>query len=252
MRRILGGLLTTIALLLASFTIPGLVPAASAASIGTVTVSAPSFKFPSYGTGCYYGNDYKVTVPVSGLGGEGGDIDVELRVTAPDRSIFDMNFDYRSVTADGTYTFTLDGSMFCHYLDKRGTYSAKAIVTVVDWETFAETTRTATKTFTVSNTRRASQIAYTGKTKSGDHSWKVTGTLTRNGVRQVGKTVKLQVKKDGVWRTVKSAKTSGQAGKRGTVAIVWNPPSSRNYRLYYAGDAYTYADASGAFWLRNR
>lgn len=86
MRRILGGLLTTIAMLVASFTIPGFVPAASAASIGTVTVSAPSFKFPSYGTGCYYGNDYKVTVPVSGLGAESGDIDVELRVTAPDRS----------------------------------------------------------------------------------------------------------------------------------------------------------------------
>jgi hypothetical protein len=251
MRRILGGLLTTIALLLASFTIPGFVPAASAASIGTVAVSAPSFKFPSYGTGCYYGKDYKVTVPVTGLGAEGGGVEVELRITAPDRSHFDSGFAYRD-GGNGTYTFTIDGSFFCHYLDKRGTYTAKAIVTVTDWATFAETKRTAAKTFTVSNTRLASQIAYTGKAKSGDHSWKVTGTLTRNGARQVGKTVKLQVKKDGAWRTVKSAKTSGQAGKRGTVAIVWNPPSSRNYRLYYAGDAYTYADASGAFWLRNR
>jgi hypothetical protein len=252
MRRILGGLLTTIALLVASFTIPGFVPAASAASIGTVTLSAPSFKFPSYGTGCYYGNDYKVTVPVSGLGADGGDIDVELRVLAPDKSIFDMDFDYKPVMANGTYTFTLDGSMFCHYSDKRGTYTAQAIVTVLDWSTFAETKRTATKTFTVSNTRLASQIAYTGKSTYGSHSWKVTGTLTRNGVRQVGKTVKLQVRKDGVWRTVKSATTSGQAGRRGTVAIVWDPPRSSNYRLYYAGDAYTYADASSTFWFRNR
>lgn len=251
MRRILGGLVTTIAVLLASFTIPGFVPAASAASIGTVTVSAPSFKFPSYGTGCYYGRDYQVTVPVSGLGAEGGAIDVELRVTAPDRSYFDSGYAYRD-GGNGTYTFTFDGSFFCHYLDKRGTYTAQAIVTVTDWETFVETKRTGSKTFTVSNTRLASQIAYTGKARYGNHSWKVTGTLTRNGVRQVGKTVKLQVRKDGVWRTVKSAKTSGQAGKRGTVAIVWDPPSSRNYRFYYAGDAYTYADASGTFWLRNR
>ena len=252
MRRILGGLIATIALLIASFAIPGLVPAASAATIGTLTVSAPSFKFPSYGTGCYYGKDYKVAVPVSGLGADGGDIDVELRVLAPDKSIFDMDYDYKSVAVDGTYTFTFDGSMFCHYSDKRGTYTAQAIVTVLDWSTFAETKRTAAKTFTVSNTHLASQIAYTGKSTYGSHSWKVTGTLTRNGVRQVGKTVKLQVRKDGAWRTVKSAKTSGQAGRRGTVAIVWDPPSSRNCRLYYAGDAYTYADASGTFWLRNR
>lgn len=251
MRRILGGLVTTIALLLASFTIPGFVPAASAASIGTATVSAPSFKFPSYGTGCYYGNDYKVAVPVTGLGADGGAVEVELRITAPDRSYFDSGYDYRD-GGNGTYTFAFDGSFFCHYLDKRGTYTAQAIVTVTDWATFAETKRSVSKKFTVSNTHRASQIVYTGKAKSAKHSWKVTGTLTRNGARQIGKTVKLQVKKDGVWRTVKSAKTSGKAGKRGTVAIVWNPPSSRNYRLYYAGDAYTYADASGAFKLRNR
>ncbi|WP_328529905.1 hypothetical protein OG984_01465 [Nocardioides sp. NBC_00368] len=251
MRRILGGLIAITALLIASFATPGLVPAASAATIGTVTVSAPSFKFPSYGTGCYYGKDYKVTVPVSGLGVEGGAIDVELRITAPDTSVFDSDYDFRD-GGNGTYTFTFDGSLFCHYSDRRGTYTATAIVTVLDWETFGETKRTATKRFTVSNTRLASQIAYTGKSAYGNHSWKVTGTLTRNGVRQVGKTVKLQVRKDGAWRTVKSAKTSGQAGRRGTVAIVWDPPSSRNYRLYYAGDAYTYADASGTFWLRNR
>ncbi|GGR62867.1 hypothetical protein J2S40_002241 [Nocardioides luteus] len=252
MRRILGGVATTVALLLASFTIPGLVPAASAASVGTVSVSAPSFKFPSYGTGCYYGKDYKVTVPVSGVGYDGADIDVELRITAPDRSYFDSAFGYKSVSKNGTYTFTLDGSFYCHYLDRRGTYTAKAIVSVLDWSTYAETKRTATKTFSVSNTRKASNIAYTAKKKSGAHSWKVSGTLTRNGARQVGKTVKLQVKKGGAWRTVKSAKTSGKAGKRGTVAIVWNPPSTRSYRLYYAGDAYTLADGSKAFKLRNR
>lgn len=252
MKRIFGGLVAALAVVAASFTIPAFVPAASAASIGTVSVSAPSFKYPSYGTGCYWGKDYKVTVPVSGLTSEGGDIDVELRITAPDRSWFDSGYDYKSVNSNGTYTFTFDGSLFCHYSDRRGTYTAQAIVSVFDWSTYAETKRTATKRFTVSNTRLASQIKYTGKSKYGAHSWKVNGTLTRNGARQVGKTIKLQVKKSGVWRTVKSAKTSGKAGKRGTVSIVWNPPSSRSYRLYYAGDAYTIADASGSFYLRNR
>lgn len=105
-------------------------------------------------------------------------------------------------------------------------------------------------------TLAARQVPYTtsvskyGKaTAAANHSWKITGKLSRTGDSTFsGKSIRLQRRSGGHWVGVKSCTTAST----GRCAVTAKTTSRTTYRWYFAGSVDSKSDASPSFTLARR
>lgn len=226
---------------IASFTLVGASATTYAGSHGLSLTTQGLALYPDYCGNAHY--------RVTGNYRSAAHWDVDVTVTDP-----------KGRWAGGGYYFkeydqpTIQDNVYlCSNIDTAGTYRVAVAVEEQNSDYELQAKYSLNGSFTFSRLPKAATRLAVSRSKSGKHSWKITGRLTRAGKPWPGHKVQFQMKLYGFWYKAAPAKTTN---KKGIVTWRSTPTSSGAakvpLRLNSAGNSTTLATHSRTFRVAQR